>query len=165
MNKYEEERFDPKTPQCAKANMSLFFNGQILTLKIYGHKVIEKSYKAASGKPDAKMNFDYSEKRQKTSYIGPIPQGQYWITVSELWENAWYRPGSTEAWGDYRIAIHPYPTTNTYNRGGFFIHGGKVLGSAGCVDLTSYMNKFVEDLRKALPGSKDCYIPFTVRYK
>ena len=38
------------------------------------------------------------------------------------------------AWGNYRITIHPFTTTETYGRGGFFIHGGDQLGSAGCID-------------------------------
>ncbi len=165
MNEYMEERFNPKIPQCVKSNISLTFNGKTLILTVYRKEGATKSYKAVSGKPDEKMNFNYSKDRQKVSYVGPIPEGEYWITPNELWKNAWYKPGSTEAWGDYRIAIHPYPTTNTYNRGGFFIHGGKILGSAGCVDLTFNMNKFVEDLYKALPGSKNCYIPFSVKYE
>ncbi len=164
MNKYIKERFNPKTPQCAKSNLSLVFNGQILILTIGGTNAVEKSYRAVSGKPDARMNFDYSKDRQKIPDVGPIPEENYWITPHELWENAWYKQGSRDAWGNYRIAIHPYPAAKTYGRGGFFIHGGKFFGSAGCIDLASNMNKFIEDLHKALPGGKNCYIPLSVKY-
>ncbi|AXV76564.1 MULTISPECIES: tlde1 domain-containing protein [Ralstonia solanacearum species complex] len=96
---------------------------------------------------------------------GPIPEGEYWIQPSELQENAWYRFRNTRTgWGDYWITIHPHPSTPTYDRGGFFIHGGKNPGSAGCIDLASHMNRFVEALQKELAGNTKCYIPLTVRY-
>lgn len=163
--KYAEERFDPKTPHCAKSAVSITFNGENLSITVPGKKGATISYIAASGKADAHMKFDYGIERQKQSNIGPIPTGEYWITPAELWENAWYKFTSpSDAWGDYRIAIHPYPTTKTHGRGGFFIHGGMVLGSAGCIDLASNMNKFINDLMKALPGSQECYIPLSVKY-
>ncbi|MCP5528182.1 MAG: DUF2778 domain-containing protein [Verrucomicrobiales bacterium] len=70
----------------------------------------------------------------------------------------------TSAWGDYRLTIHPYPGTNMGNRGGFFIHGGKTLDSAGCIDLAGSMNRFVADLESAL-GDRPatCYIDLEVR--
>ena len=163
MSRYESERFVPATPSCVKSKLSLKFDGRKLYLNIhdYSNRVIE--YTAVSGKP-VKGGFDYSIQRQKQAFHGPIPSGEYWITLSELWKNAWYRPGSDNAWGDYRVAIHPYPTTKTYGRGGFFIHGGAIPGSAGCIDLTKNMNRFIKHLRTLMPGKKDCYIPLTVEY-
>lgn len=100
-------------------------------------------------------------------YHGPISEGEYWIQPSELWKNNWIKsvirtPHS--AWGNFRIAIHPYPNTLTHQSGGFFIHGGTVPGSAGCVDLTINMDMFVKQLKQELQGHLECFIPLTVRY-
>lgn len=123
---------------------------------------------AVSGKPNEKKQFDYSSAHQSTPYKGPIPEGAYWIQPDQLWENNPVKAamGITPraSWGNYRITIHPYPGTKTYNRGGFFIHGGAVPGSAGCIDLTAYMDKFVNEMKKELEGLPKCYIPLTVRY-
>ena len=164
MSNYKAERFKPKVPVCFKSKLSLLFDGNSLILSIADKNIKKISYPAASGKLNEHKKFDYSLSRQKMPFLGPIPEGNYWIKPSELWKNAWYRPGSTSAWGNYRLAIHPYPSTKTYGRGGFFIHGGRIPGSAGCIDLTSYVDQFIGDIRKALPGSKECYIPLTVKY-
>jgi hypothetical protein len=42
-----------------------------------------------------------------------------------------------------RYTIHPYISTETYGRGGFFIHGGDAPGSIGCIDLWDHMEDFV----------------------
>jgi len=91
------------------------------------------------------------------------PEGTYWINPDELWTNRWYKSGSVDAWGNYRITIHPFTTTDTFKRGGFFIHGGKVLGSAGCIDLTKYMDTFVSDLSSEL-ATRACQIHLKVDY-
>ena len=84
--------------------------------------------------------------------------------TDKMWKNAWYKRGSTEAWGDYQITIHPYPATPTYGRGGFFIHGGSVLGSVGCIDLAKNMNTFVKQMGSLLNSNGRCFIPLTVKY-
>jgi hypothetical protein len=81
-----------------------------------------------------------------------------------MWENKWYKMGSRAAWGNFRLTIHPYPSTETYGRGGFFIHGGSTPGSAGCIDLSTNIDKFVEKLTTELKGLPKCYIPLTVLY-
>ena len=121
-------------------------------------------YPAVSGRATG-GKFDYSEARQKIKDQGPIPAGEYWIQPSDLQQNAWYRlRNPSAAWGDYWITIHPYPTTSTYTRGGFFIHGGATPGSAGCIDLSVHMNRFVKDLATELQGKNSCYVPLVVRY-
>jgi len=54
-------------------------------------------------------------------------------------------PGGIYAWGTHRIWLEPTPSTRTYGRSGFSIHGGVVAGSAGCIDLTSDMDSFVKE--------------------
>lgn len=98
---------------------------------------------------------------------GPIPAGQYWVQPSQLWENNWVKNLVTAprgAWGNFRLTIHPYPLTETHDRGGFFIHGGSNAGRAGCIDLIHYIDKFVQRLTQELGGRPECYIPLTVQY-
>jgi hypothetical protein len=122
-------------------------------------------FPAVSGRRTNEGKFDYSMDRQKIANQGPIPEDKYWIQPSELQKNAWYRFGNPSAgWGDYWITIHPYPSTETYKRGGFFIHGGRTPESAGCIDLSINMNHFVETLANELKNGGICYIPLTVWY-
>lgn len=46
------------------------------------------------------------------------------------------------AWGDYRYPIQPLEGTNTFGRGSFYVHGGGLPGSIGCIDLTTSMEDF-----------------------
>ena len=162
---YAEERYSPDIPLCGRASISLTFDGK--WLKGLGKKSAIM-LPAVSGKPNEKNQFDYSTERQSVAYKGPIPEGEYWIQPDQLWENNSLKSGlgitPRAAWGNYRITIHPYPSTKTYNRGGFFIHGGQVPSSAGCIDLTQHMDRFVKELKKELEGLPKCYIQLTVRY-
>jgi hypothetical protein len=143
------------------SSLKLFFDGS--TLQMTGGSE-NYSYPAASGRPTKGGKFIYSKEAQKASFSGPIPEGVYWINPDELWTNRWYKRGSEAAWGKYRITIHPFTTTETYKRGGFFIHGGKELGSAGCIDLTSHIEDFVANLGKE-EAMRKCQIHLTVNYK
>jgi len=161
-SRYAQEQYNPKVPTCAPSSIRLRFDGHYL------HGIGIKyavAYPAVSGKL-INGQFDYSVENQKPlNQSGPIPEGEYWIQPAEIQENAWYRfKNSRAAWGSFWITIHPYPETNTYSRGGFFIHGGDAPGSAGCIDLSVHMTKFVETLLAALGQSKNCYIPLSVRY-
>ena len=162
-NKYVGERTNPKYPVCARSQkLQLVFNGEILFSRSGVGGIV---FNAVSGRPNEKGSFDYSIERQKISGVGAIPEGEYWIQPSELQENAWYRVRNPRfAWGEYWITIHPYPTTQTYGRGGFFIHGGDTPGSAGCIDLTNKMNDFVTALKKVLARTDNCFVPLTVKY-
>lgn len=158
--RYASERFDPKVPACVAGPMTLHFNGRGL----FASGPSPFYFEAVSGKRNG-QGFDYSRARQTIPNEGPIPAGRYWIQPSELQENAWYRfANATSAWGNFWITIHPYPSTQTHGRGGFFIHGGAQPGSAGCIDLASNMDAFVAALRSALRGKEECYVPLTVRY-
>lgn len=111
--------------------------------------------------------FSYSTERQKIASQGPIPEGNYWISPADIWENSAIKSllvSSRSAWGDYRITIRISPGTQTHARGGFFIHGGDIPGSAGCIDLTTSMNQFIRDLKNLLGKAINCHIPLTVEY-
>ncbi|MEL6530881.1 MAG: tlde1 domain-containing protein [Pseudomonadota bacterium] len=159
-DRYASERGSPEVPTCGVSPLTLHFDGKWLELRIGGYRA---AYGAVSGKPLASGGFDYSVERQKLKNVGPIPEGRYWIKPSDLWTNAWYRRGRYSAWGNYRVTLRVFPGTETHGRGGFFIHGGTVRGSAGCIDLTSAMDSFVENMNKH-KGRGDCYISVTVDY-
>jgi hypothetical protein len=164
-DRYAAERYDATLAHCHA--LSLMFDGSGLTLFESGRLL--KTYPAVSGKPIAgkggSTSFNYSRARQKLGGAGPIPEGGYWVNPQELWENAWYKNGSRGAWGNYRLTIHPFTTTTTHGRGGFFLHGGTTPGSAGCIDLTSAMDLFVAELKKRLGSSRDCQIHINVDYR
>jgi len=163
-NNYAEERTAPQVPVCRRSRIALVFDGSFL--RATGTKTAFL-FSAVSGKRDENGKFSYSIERQKIPYVGPIPEGEYWLQPSQMWENNWLKSlirTPRSAWGNFRLTIHPYPSTQTYGRGGFFIHGGSTPGSAGCIDLTVGMDKFVEQLTTELEGLPECYIPLTVRY-
>lgn len=164
MGRYSEERGAPLMPACERSKISLRFDGK--TLQAFGTKA-SLVFPAVSGKPSKKGQFEYSSERQRIPFEGPIPAGPYWVQPSQLWENNWLRSATHSprgAWGNFRLTIHPYPHTETHGRGGFFIHGGAVAGSAGCIDLVQYIDRFVERLKQELGGLPECYIPLTVQY-
>lgn len=160
---YSSERYDPTLPYCG--GISLKFDGKKLYLTgISNKKSINVSYNAVSGKQDAKGKFDYSKEAQKKSKAGPIPEGKYWIAPEQFWTNAWYKRAPTTAWGNHRITIHPFKTTETHGRGGFFIHGGINPGSSGCIDLTADIDKFYKDINYYVKDYPSCYIQLVVDY-
>jgi peptidoglycan hydrolase-like protein with peptidoglycan-binding domain len=68
------------------------------------------------------------------------------------------------AWGDYRAPISPDKNTNTYGRGSFYVHGGGIAGSSGCIDLTNQMPDFAKYYTTWLARTGSKRIPLTVKY-
>lgn len=164
MSRYSEERAFPRSPRCTRSRIWLRFDGK--TLQALGASRL-LVFPAVSGKRNDKGFFDYSAERQRIPYQGPIPEGEYWIQPSQMWENNWFKSAvrsPRRAWGNFRLTIHPYPGTVTHGRGGFFIHGGAAPGSAGCIDLAIHMDKFVAHFKQELGGLPECYVRLTVRY-
>ena len=99
---------------------------------------------------------------------GPIPSGEYNLDINDL-----TNPGlmgdllrnARGDWGDWRVPITPLPGTNTYDRGGFFLHGGKFPGSAGCIDVGGglFGNDITDRLLNDLLNDPDKQVPLTVR--
>lgn len=161
---YASERGTPGSLQCsASADISLRFDGHSLTLLERSRPTL-RVYPAVSGRPDDKGRFDYSRERQHESRTGPIPEGDYWVEPDQMWANHWYSLAPTAAWGFHRLTIHVLPRTSTFDRGGFFIHGGTRAGSAGCINLHGGMERFVSDLDQMLRPIPHCFIPLTVKY-
>ncbi len=107
-------------------------------------------------------SFDYSKDRQKKKSVGPIPEGNYYILKDKIQKfdsmslfqksksliGRGNMPGAIFAWGTYRFEIYPKKVTigigkSSVTRGDFFIHGGSLRGSAGCIDLCSGIGSFV----------------------
>jgi RHS repeat-associated protein len=65
---------------------------------------------------------------------GPIPLGTYIADPKQISEGGWLR-NLLGDWGRFRVPLTPNLGTETFGRGGFFLHGGEVPGSAGCVDV------------------------------
>lgn len=166
-NPYASERYDPTLPYCG-GTIELRFNGEKLTMSglIDNKRPFSINYAAVSGTPDRNNNFDYSIERQKKRDQGPIPEGKYWIRPDEFWENSWYKLWDRySSWGNFRITLHPFTKTETYGRGGFFIHGGTSPGSIGCVDLTGEMDGFYKDIQVLTESNSHCQIELFVAYQ
>ncbi|MCD6391878.1 MAG: DUF2778 domain-containing protein [Planctomycetes bacterium] len=118
--------------------------------------------------------FKYSVERQKKKGEGPIPVGDWWVNICE--ESSalglsfrlqsfrhWY---AKEAWGSYSVPLHPESSTETHGRYGFFIHGGRYWGSAGCIDIKTADRQLDKLFAKAYRenGCKCCYVPVEVAY-
>lgn len=72
---------------------------------------------------------------------------------------------SKVGWGNYRATITPKSGTNTYGRGSFYIHGGTLPGSHGCIDLTSDMADFAKFYGTWSSITHKTSIPLIVNYK
>jgi hypothetical protein len=150
------------------------FDGKELTVE-KGETTTE-TFTARSGIPqkgnDGDKEFDYSATRQWAMREGPIPEGTYWVNPDELMTTSlttfegWAREGTFQdwdegPWGSNRVTVHPFDSTATYGRGGFFIHGGVMYQSAGCIDLAGEM----PGLASVLEKYSACKVLLTVDYE
>lgn len=120
----------------------------------------------------AKSFVQSPEMFSKEKNAGPTPPGEYLIGLLEtrsgthedvsvlralykkIFTDEYDNPTTAEkdfqnsgeysriGWGNFRAAIYSKPGTNTFGRGGFYVHGGTFPGSHGCIDLTSDMDDF-----------------------
>ena len=131
-----------------KEGQYAIFDGKSLT--IYQDGKVTASWNAVSGK-DGFQTPEYQNVKGK----GTIPEGtyvarqeklqyitSYGLVVGLLNKGTW--PGSLYSWGSSRIALEASKETNTFDRGGFYVHGGWEPGSNGCIDLTSQMDDFTK---------------------
>ena len=131
----------------------LNFDGTSLYVSdLSGRKIdISLSWSAVSGRDDYISSKCRSIKCQKEKSKGPIPEGEYTLTETQeistkniilgiVDRGEW--PGGLYSWGNIRTWLNPNEGTNTFDRRGFSIHGGRVKGSAGCIDLTDSNNDF-----------------------
>ena len=116
-----------------------------------------------------KSNQSWAIDKKLGKNFGPIPNGEYFVgyVQSRNNESSYFKlidtlkalpsifssksstPSffdntsiSRVSWGNYRAPIKPIGGTKTYGRSSFYIHGGNIEGSHGCIDLTSQMDDF-----------------------
>ncbi len=145
---YEYHGATFNAPININSNQYAEFDGKTLTVHVGdGHTI---KFDAMSGKPEYQ-----DPKYQDMKDGGPIPEGVYVARQEEIQHITPYGlvagiadagtwPGSLYSWGSSRIRLEPSKETNTYNRGGFYVHGGWEQGSNGCIDLTSSMDEFTK---------------------
>ena len=100
---------------------------------------------------------------QGVENYGPIPEGEYTLDPSqtssytESWLDGVLHPrkynSSPEGWGPKRVPLDGRRGTNMRGRGGFFLHGGDYVGSAGCLDVGPWI-LYVLRMVSALTGGK-----------
>lgn len=78
---------------------------------------------------------------QSAAWEGPLPVGSYVIRKEDLSDpglmRGAYRNLRHGDWGDWRIRLYPKEGAefDLYERDNFFLHGGSLPGSAGCIDI------------------------------
>ncbi|WP_042153421.1 MULTISPECIES: DUF2778 domain-containing protein [unclassified Pseudoalteromonas] len=94
------------------------------------HGASPAEYNAFSGQSDLSA-------RESKKDLGPTPQGLFAIDPANIEE---LEPSND--WGSYRVKIEPYRSTvqrmsNCFDaiRTSMYIHGGKVNGTSGCIEI------------------------------
>jgi RHS repeat-associated protein len=114
---------------------SLHYDGTYLTWYDDNGKEVGK-WRATSGRPGS------TAADQELASSGPIPEGTYTIDpgdtfhVGNFWD--WLKLGVATGFADYgsdRAPLTRVAGTAGANRGHFWMHGGSIPGSAGCIDL------------------------------
>ncbi len=107
---------------------------------------------------------------ETTPNKGPIPRGRYTARSRDLSNPPWFKdiarnlPGLGADWGDWRVRLRPSPETETFGRSGFFLHGGPIRGSAGCIDAGGgvFGSKLTDQLLQDIMSDPDGKIPVNV---
>ena len=74
---------------------------------------------------------------------GPIPNGDYRIYARDLSNPRLIGDllrNTKGDWGDWRVKLWPDDEKQTFGRNGFYLHGGSLPGSAGCIDVGGGIN-------------------------
>ncbi|MBL0039207.1 MAG: hypothetical protein IPP36_12280 [Nitrosomonadales bacterium] len=81
---------------------------------------------------------------------GPIPLGTYAADPQQISQGGFFR-NLLGDWGNFRVPLKADRDTETFGRNGFFLHGGKKPGSAGCIDVGGSDKDLFKHLQNA-PG-------------
>ena len=85
--------------------------------------------------------------KMKSIVRGEVPATEIPEFLSNKRKYSWVR--KPEAWGEYRVPLEPAPETETYDRKGMYLHGGTLLGSAGCVDVGDNIKAVAPYIKRA----------------
>ena len=102
------------------------------------------------------------------SNTGPIPPGNYQLNANDLSNPSFLGDLMRNIlgdWGDWRIKINPLLGTDPFGRSGFFLHGGSLLGSAGCIDIGGGIlgNDITNRVLNDIQSDPDRVVPFVVK--
>lgn len=138
-----------------------------------------------------RLKFMKQKEAGKFKEVGPTPPGFYTTGPLESREgklmkfsavNSWWNwftgkldtskggfQDDTEwskiAWGNYRMPLIPKKSTDTFGRSGFYIHGGSIAGSHGCIDLGDDMDDFAKYYSAWMVNTKKTSIDVEVNYE
>jgi len=158
---YAKERIAQRDTLRDSAVKVLFDGRQITICDTSKKDKIVVITAASSGMDERNSLVDTSVSSQKEVNRGPIPAGTYRLDLREV--KPTLNPLDWPAWGTKRLTIHPFATTATFGRGGFFIHGGLSAGSAGCIDIPLKVDTFIQELSNMV-RSKEERIKLVVDY-
>ncbi|GIF96882.1 L,D-transpeptidase [Catellatospora citrea] len=119
----------------------LVFNGQTLTVFDRDGNALAE-YPATSGRPGT-TSLD-----QASAGRGPLPEGSYHFDAEDFSPSNLLRQ-LTGDWGEWRVPLTPATDTDTHDRDGFFLHGGRYPGSAGCIDVGEHISDVQRLLNRA----------------
>lgn len=91
----------------------------------------------------------------------------YWGEYEKIGEKHEFNMGTMQdqiAWGNYRMPISAKQGTQTYGRGSFYLHGGGIPGSIGCIDLLDKIDEFVGIYKNYLSENGVRYLDLIVDY-
>jgi hypothetical protein len=91
-----------------------------------------------------------------------LPGTDIFINTDDFYQST---DPSRIAWGNFRFSLNPKKGTNTFGRGGFFLHGGSIPGSIGCVDLATDIRDFGKFYKEWLEKTGNKTIELVVDYK
>lgn len=160
LNTYQKER-EPTLGLKGVAPFQVLFDGKQVVVPAGDGGGNNHTVQGVSGRKAWRSDRMTSVEAQRQRGQGPIPEGTYWIDLRQRAEVS--NPFAQDAWGPERLTIHPYKTTHTFGRGGFFIHGGSTPGSAGCIDLPGKAVPFLNHLATRA-GDKALQIQLVVDY-
>lgn len=139
-NKNKSDNLDAVAITCNVGDY-LLFDREKLYLKALNGRV-KKSWEAFSGNVEAAV--DDQDKKE----FGPLPEGEYVVQVDEtldyedsngLWDTIKWKLKSSR-WGYIATPLEQVEG-ESFDRGSFYIHGGKEVGTAGCIELNGDLNK------------------------
>jgi RHS repeat-associated protein len=98
---------------------------------------------------------------------GPIPPGNYSAKSGDLTDPGVIGDIARNIrgdWGDWRVPVKPSKGTKTHGRSGFFLHGGRLSGSAGCIDFGGglFGDDTTDKLKKDILNDPDGVIPIKI---
>jgi len=145
-NLYEYVDNSPLLAYDPSGRQRLFFDGSTSTLFDDQDRQVG-NWPAASGAPRS------TPADQNRENYGPIPEGFYYVDPEQIdrfhWSDPrdydWYGAANRRAWGNWRVPIKGFPGRG--RKGGYFIHGGGVPGSIGCIDVSKYEDLFFQTFK------------------